>query len=413
MSFQRMQDNKELLVEAKAFAENLIRNDFPDSLEYHDIEHTWDVVKAAVEIGEHSGLGKEELEMLELAAWFHDLGYRNSLDDHETHSAEIAQNFLHDRGYPDDKIMQVMGCIMATRMPQSPTNLMEEVLCDADLLHLARPEYFKKARQLRSEIEKLYGKQYTEKQWMDSNKDFFKEHQFFTDYVKNTYGSIKQENYKQVKKKLKDEKKDKKSIENLEKERDKLTEKLKKAKEQKPDRGIETMFRLTSKNHLDLSAMADNKANIMISINSIILSILVSVLYRKLEEYPHLVIPAAILTVVCLITIVFAILATRPNISSGKFNREDITNRKTNLLFFGNFHDMSLEDYDWGMRQMMKDSGYLYGSLIKDIYYLGTVLGKKYKLLRIAYTVFMFGFVIAILSFLIAEAFFKQPYPYY
>ena len=99
---------------------------------------------------------------------------------------------------------------------------------------------------------------------------------------------------------------------------------------------------------------------------------------------------------------VFSILSSRPNISSGKFTREDIKNKKTNLLFFGNFHAMKVEDYEWGMKEMMKDADYLYGSLIKDIYYLGKVVGKKYRYLRIAYSIFMYGFVIAILSFIVA-----------
>lgn len=198
----------------------------------------------------------------------------------------------------------------------------------------------------------------------------------------------------------------------LEEKVSKLREKVKKAKELKPTRGIETMFRITSKNHMELSAIADNKANIMISINSIILSVMVSVLIRKLEEYPHMTIPAVLLTVVCLTTIVFAVLATRPNVSKGKFERNDITNKETNLLFFGNFHRMNLQDYQWAMKEMLKDGEYLYGSMIKDIYFLGAVLGKKYRLLRISYTIFMFGFVFAVLGFIIAELFFKSPYPY-
>jgi hypothetical protein len=156
---------------------------------------------------------------------------------------------------------------------------------------------------------------------------------------------------------------------------------------------------------MTLSGMADTKANIMISINSIILSILVGILIRKFEEYPNLVIPTLIIVTVSLCAIVFSVLATRPNISSGKFTRDDIINKRTNLLFFGNFHKMKLDDYMWGMKEMMKDSEYLYGSLIKDIYFLGVVLGKKYRFLRISYTIFMFGFVIAILSFLLAIAF--------
>jgi len=198
----------------------------------------------------------------------------------------------------------------------------------------------------------------------------------------------------------------------LEEKIDKLKKKAKDAKELTPTRGIETMFRTTSKNHMELSAIADNKANIMISINSIILSVMVSVLIRKLEEYPHLSIPTILLVFVCLSTIVTSILATRPNVTKGKFERIDIKNKEANLLFFGNFHKMSLKDYRWAMTEMLKDADYLYGSMIKDIYFLGAVLGKKYRLLRLSYTIFMYGFVLAILGFIIAELFFRSPYPY-
>ena len=92
--------------------------------------------------------------------------------------------------------------------------------------------------------------------------------------------------------------------------------------------------------------------------------------------------------------------------NKGKFTREDIANKKTNLLFFGNFHEMELEQYAWGMTEMMKDSDYLYGSMIQDIYHLGVVLGKKYKQLRIAYNIFMFGLIISVLAFVIAVLFF-------
>ncbi|MDB4447683.1 DUF5706 domain-containing protein [Roseivirga sp.] len=108
------------------------------------------------------------------------------------------------------------------------------------------------------------------------------------------------------------------------------------------------------------------------------------------------------LVVVCLTAIVLAILATRPNVSSGVFTDDDVLGRKTNLLFFGNFHKMKLDRYDWAMKEMMKDGEYLYGSMIKDIYFLGVVLGKKYKLLRLCCTTFMIGFVLSIIGFVCA-----------
>ena len=141
----------------------------------------------------------------------------------------------------------------------------------------------------------------------------------------------------------------------------------------------------------------------MISVNAIILSIILSVLFRKFETDPQLVIPALVLMFTSLSTIVFSILATRPNISKGKFTEEDIKNRQTNLLFFGNFHGMGVDNYLWGMKEMMKDGNYLYDSLIKDIYFLGVVLGKKYKLLRISYTIFMFGLIISIFLFILSQ----------
>lgn len=102
-------------------------------------------------------------------------------------------------------------------------------------------------------------------------------------------------------------------------------------------RGIQTMLRLTSDNHLELSGMADGKANILISVNAIIISVILTVLLRRLEIDTHLTIPTIIFLAFSLITIVIAILATRPQITQGVFSREDIINKKTNLLFLETF----------------------------------------------------------------------------
>ncbi len=407
-----MAKDQELIDAAKKFAETILKNDVSKDLIYHSLEHTQGVVEAARNIGQEVGLEEDQMEVLELAAWFHDLGYRDTIQNHEDQSMAIADQYLSEAGYDTRKKQQVIECIRATKMPQDPKTEVEKVLCDADLLHLGKDDFFDKSKILLDEMNTVGDEVITESRWLELNKEFIQNHHFHTDYAKTNYGPGKEENLKKVKKELKKASKKDKKIEELQESVEKLKEKVAKTKQLKPDRGIETMFRLTSKNHLQLSAMADTKANIMISINSIILSILMSVLYRKLEEYPHMVVPAMILTVVCLVTIVFSILATRPNVSSGKFTRDNIINKETNLLFFGNFHAMKLPDYEWGMKQMLKDADYLYTSLIRDIYFLGVVLGKKYRLLRTSYTIFMFGFVIAVLSFIIAETFFKSPYPY-
>ncbi|MEQ8581468.1 MAG: DUF5706 domain-containing protein [Marinoscillum sp.] len=405
-------ERSELLKEAQQFAEHILNNELAPEIKYHSADHTREVVRAALEIARETGVSPEELEVVELAAWFHDLGYKRTIADHEEVSAEIALDFLAEKGYDDERAAQVVGCIMATKMPQNPKNDLQAILCDADLAHLAEENYCDKADLLQEELQRLNGKNISDIDWYMSNQRFITEHEFFTSYAKKKFTDRVKKNLKKVNEKLMEMKNTEDEVSALKAQVEKLKGKVKKAKEITPTRGVETMFRLTSKNHLELSAMADTKANIMISVNSIILSVLVSVLFRKLEEYPHLIIPAMLMTVVCLATIVFAILATLPNVSKGTFTEEDIQSKRTNLLFFGNFHRMEMEKYEWGMKEMMKDADYLYTSLIRDIYFLGVVLGKKYRLLRISYTIFMFGFVVAVLAFGVAEAFFKAPYPY-
>ena len=180
--------------------------------------------------------------------------------------------------------------------------------------------------------------------------------------------------------------------------------KAKKAKENQTERGISTVFRIVAQNQNNMSQMADSKANIMISVNAIVLSIVIANLITELQKNQYLRYPVILLVVVCVSAIVFSILATRPNVSHGKFTQEDIHNKKTNLLFFGNFYKMSLPDYDWAMEEMLKDKDYLYSSIVKDVYFLGLVLARKYRFLRIAYNIFMFGLILCIIAFIIAFA---------
>ncbi|WP_420388464.1 Pycsar system effector family protein [Roseivirga sp.] len=391
-----------LVPKVQSYCKELFSDRLSENFVYHNYHHTERVVDAARIIGRESELTDEELELVTIAAWFHDVGYTEGCDNHEETSVKIAEAYLSQEGLPEDKIRIISGCILATRMPQAPKNLLEQILCDADMHHLACTDYHKMSDRMHREIELTKNKKISESDWDKLNFSFFNDHEYFTEFGKKYLQPIKDDNLKRI---GNGEVKEKKKSKSEDKQIKKLEKKLAKMEEKariKPDRGIETMFRTTSKNHLELSAMADNKANIMISVNTIILSVVVSVLIRKLYEYPNLVIPTIVLIIVCLTTIVLAILATRPNVSSGVFTDEEVLSKRTNLLFFGNFHKMKLDRYEWGMKEMMKDGDYLYGSLIKDIYYLGVVLGKKYKLLRACYTFFMIGFVISIIAFVCA-----------
>ena len=167
-------------------------------------------------------------------------------------------------------------------------------------------------------------------------------------------------------------------------------------------KAVQTMFRNSSSNHQRLSVMADNKAFIMISVNSIIISVAVGLIVGKFVQNHALIVPTVLLLVVNVVTVIYSVLATRPHIPKGTFTMEQVEKKTVNLLFFGSFYKMGLKDFEYGMREMMNDNEFLYGSLIKDIYWQGRVLGNKFRLLRISYDVFMYGTAVSVAAYLLA-----------
>ncbi len=374
-------------------AETYVRKLYSETdkdLYYHNLEHTEHTVKAADEIALYYKLNEEDHSALLVAAWLHDVGYIISgRDNHEEASVRVAKELLLKNSAGQNFIDKVERCILATRMPQNPANLIEEIICDADLYDLGTEHFKNNNKKVRKEVEVLLGKELTGSEWRTFSLIFLTKQVYKTDYCKKMLQSGLQKNIQDI-----IEKQAEKNMENPKKEKEDNNK-----EKEKVNRGVETMFRTTSTNHLRLSEMADNKANIMITVNSIIISVLLTVLFRKLDTDPRFLIPTMLLLFTSLVTIIFSIFVTRPNVTSGIFSKEDIENKRANLLFFGNFYKMKIEDYEWGIQQVMKDPEFLYGSMTRDIYHLGVVLGRKYKMLRIAYSFFMFGFIISVLSF--------------
>lgn len=396
--------NKTIVESASDYVYDLLKEKLPGIYVYHNFKHTSDVTEAIKKISSKSDLSDEDTEIVMLAGWFHDTGFINRNENHEDASIEIARKFLSENNYPADKIEKVVKCIDATRYPQNPQNLLEEIICDADLFHLGTKDYDDKSDLLRVEWEKTINKEYTQLEWIKLNIDFLLGHKFYTRYAKKNLEEYKTDMLvklqKKYRKKLEEDDNNAKQKEKIEIEKQKIESK--KEASNKSERGVETMFRNTLRTHVEFSSMADNKANIMISINTLIIGAIVTVMMRKLDANPQLVIPTFMLMGVSLICIIYSVLVTRPNITEGKFTREDIHQKKTNLLFFGNFYNMQLKDFEWGMNEMMNDKDFLYGNMIKDFYFLGLVLGRKYKYLRICYTIFMYGLIASVIAFIIA-----------
>lgn len=387
-----------ILEKAEQTVTNLLTNSLGPEFLFHNLRHTQRVVAGTKEIIETMDFSDEQKETLLIAAWFHDVGYTQGVEDHEESSCEIVEEFLKNQDQTEDYVRGVLSCIRATKHMHEPTSDAERVIRDADSAHLAQKDYLGVAEILRQELSLLGLASYSLKEWRKKNIEMFRtEHRFYTKYAQENWQEGKDKNLKRLvkskKKRLKLEKK----------------ETLKaQLKNQSPDRGIQTLYRVTLRNHIKLSDIADTKANILLSVNAIIISLALANLVPKLDNpsNDYLFYPTFIFIIFSIVSMVMSILATRPNVTRGEFTKDDVRSKKVNLLFFGNFHRMQLEQYDWAMTELIKDKDYIYKSLTKDLYYLGVVLERKYKLLRWTYTIFMIGMILSVIAFGIALKYF-------
>jgi len=457
-----------LIEKVKNHVNDLFLKKNDSRLVYHSLGHTLEVAEAVQKIGKATGLNEDELEIVTIAALFHDTGYLIQHTDHETASMKCAEDFLSENGYERSKIKGVISCIDATRLGATPGSEMEKVMRDADYINLSNDDDGHQAELLKREVVNFGGAEASEEDWLRAELKFLSDHKYYTNYGKKKLQERKDENIKKIKKKLKkykdstsekdvkhdsnvtkvnlfeshlnepshnlvyrstkdvnqtldaedekpkemekikdeEEKKDKKD--NVKKE-DKPKDKDEKKEEEKIQKSIEkqeaitvksfeSIYRTSSANQMRLNAIADRKANLMLTLNGIVISITVSVVASDPDTNARLIIPTSILILVCLATIVFATLSTRPQVSQGSVNRTDIENRSVNLLYFGNIAKMEYEEFDYGIRQMITDKEFLHNSMIKDFHSLGQILDKKFYYLRICYNVFMYGIIATVIS---------------
>ena len=383
---------------AEKFVQDLFSKKLPNTFIYHNFKHTQRVVKSTKELIEKSQIHVKQEEPLLLAAWLHDTGYTEKYAGHEEESVEIAKRWLQEQNADQELIDTVSKLIMATRMQAEPKDLAEKIIKDADTSHLAKDYFEETSEFLRQELKLQKIKNYSHQEWIEKNIELFTErHEFYTTYARENWKEQKDKNlYDLLNKERKAEKK-------LAKEEAKARLKVK-YKDKSADRGIQTLFRVTMRNHLKLSDIADAKANILLSVNAIIISLAIANFIPDLAtpetSSPAIMIPIFILMIFSVASIIGAIMSTRPNVTSGEFTREQIKNGEVNVLFFGNFHRMPYEQFEWAMHEILENQSDVYESLMKDLYMLGVVLNRKYYLLRITYTIFMVGIILSVLSFI-------------
>lgn len=194
-------DNK-IINKVKEYVLSQLYSKTPSNHVYHDVDHTKNVAETAEIIGRASNINDDELEIVIIAAWFHDLGYIVKIEGHEEISASYAEAFLTKENYPKEKIEKVKQCILATKVPQKPKNILEKIICDADLSHLGKKSFKDRNDLFREEFEFYFGRPLTEYEWLKKSIDFLTEHKFFTEYANREYEEQKKENIAKLKEEL-------------------------------------------------------------------------------------------------------------------------------------------------------------------------------------------------------------------
>jgi len=174
------------------FVVQFLKDKLPEEYSYHNPEHTIDVFEKALEIGRYERCTPEELDWLSAAALWHDTGYINKYKHHEEESCRLATVYLPEYGYSKAEIDTICNMIMATKIPQKPVNKLEEIIADADLEYLGTANYPVKSEQMYRELKTL-DPDLTKEKWVEMQKTFLSNHQYFTGFCKRFREPVKQQ----------------------------------------------------------------------------------------------------------------------------------------------------------------------------------------------------------------------------
>ncbi len=389
-----------------------------DTMVYHNIKFLNRLKKHINTIADSESLIEKEREMVLLGGMLglvslsefkpvKDLKFKKNWKKIETWFDESASQLLKKYDYSDEEIEVVKKISISYGLIGRDVDRLPRVLLDAFSMDFINGNGKKRIKLFYQET-LLRGITVSKTNWYDAAIEILKSSRCYTKYGEtNILPKIADLTIELEKEKKQLEKKQdlllKRELD-ISDEEFKALKKGFKEKGKKDERGIQTLFRTTSKNHYTLNEMVDRKASIMITVNSIILSVMVSGFVAKVaNSTSYYILPILSMTITALLSIWFAILAIRPSSTHGVFTEEEIRNKKGNILYFGNFHGMHERDFEWAMLQMMNDGDYLYSSIIKDIYHMGRNLDKKYKYIRRSLNSFMIGLILAVVLMVVSH----------
>ncbi len=366
---------------------------------YHNYQRTSQIVAHIQQVANAIEADSETKEMASLAGWLHATGYQKDYDRAISKSIEIAETFLNSVNYPAKKIRSVINSINASKENNRPDSKAAELFLDGLHGFNATNNFFHHRPLLRLEWELVKGRQLPALEWNQIQLQELLRTSFYTPYGKNQFAPMVAQNILMQKSRV--EKNQHNKLQLIDQE-DGQVRKFQGLEKKLPGSATQTYFRTNYRNHINLSAIADNKANIMISVNAILISVIISVLsYQNIPEtQPMVLLPVVLFLVTALTSLIFAVLSIRPKVTAHNDGKADLNEARKNIVFFGNFINLSLEQFEEAMDAVLRDGELLYGNMTRDLYFLGKVLDKKYRFLTMSYNIFMVGFVATVISFL-------------
>ncbi len=396
-----MSNTSSIIRAGSAFVQQYLLEKLPASRLYHNFDHAEEVAGVAKKLAKAADLTDEQSEVLQLAAWFLNCGLGRSEELAGEESAAVAEHFLKSRNYDAYRVKIVRSLIVRFHSDEPPADEMGRILYDANWSFTGRKRFFRRARLLRLEREETAGKKMSAHEWNKTLLDMVIHHPFLTSWAQDRFGKRRNKNLAVQRQNL----------------RKAYVKTIRKRTGKDFGRGVDTLYRVTLRNHIDLSNIADGKANMIISINTLVLSILItaasagfSLSQVTLRANLQYVLPVVVLMVSSLTAIIFAVFSAMPAIPDKNFNQEDVRQHKVSMLFFGNFLKLKKMEFVKHLRALKKDQELLYDDLSKDLYNLGEVLRTKYRLLTIAYRVFVGGLILTFLAFVSSGLIYSNPF---
>jgi len=381
---------------AQQFVLNLFNQKNDARLVFRTYRQAMEIVKMVNSLAQANGSTQSEWETAALAAWFTNAGYLFDYQNPEPKSVELAEKFFAAHHFLPEKKAQIIATLRGFFNDQSLRTTEGQLLSDAvNAVHFGSG-FFENSPLMRLEQELLLNRHFSKEEWEQFQLQQLLGVRFFTSHAKLNYEPLVAGHILNLKEKL-DKRKTQTAADG------KQLEKKFQGFKRRLSPGAQTFFRTSYRTHINLSSIADNKAHIMISVNAILISVMISVItYRNMTETnPAVLMPVVIFIVTGLTSLIFAVLAARPKVTSVINDSTPIDVAKRNLMFFGNFVALKQERYESLLDEMFKDSDLLYGNMARDLYQLGKVLDRKYKFLSISYNIFMVGFVATVVLFLV------------